>query len=186
MTIWLCYREFSSFFIHFIVTEPQQWPVKWSESCSVLSDSLWPLGYTVHGILQARTLGWVAFPFSRGSSQPRDRTQDSSLCRLILYQLRLKGIPRILEWVAYLFSRESSWFRNRTRVSCTAGGFFTNWDIRQWPRHCFILLKKKILIGVWLIHSTVLASGIQQSEPAPLHHKCIHIHAFFLRFFSRI
>ena len=29
---------------------------------------------TVHGILQARILEWVAFPFSRGSSQPRDRT----------------------------------------------------------------------------------------------------------------
>ena len=30
---------------------------------------------TVHGILQARILEWVAFPFSRGSSQPRDWTQ---------------------------------------------------------------------------------------------------------------
>ena len=33
------------------------------------------MDYTVHGILQARILEWVAFPFSRGSSQPRDRTQ---------------------------------------------------------------------------------------------------------------
>ena len=31
----------------------------------------------VHGLLQARTLEWVAFPFSRGSPQPRDRTQVS-------------------------------------------------------------------------------------------------------------
>ena len=31
--------------------------------------------YTVHGSLQARVLEWVAFPFSRGSSQPRDWTQ---------------------------------------------------------------------------------------------------------------
>ena len=29
------------------------------------------MDYTVHGILQARILEWVAFPFSRGSSQPR-------------------------------------------------------------------------------------------------------------------
>ena len=66
-----------------------------SESCSFVSDSLWPHGlYTVHGILQARILEWVAFPFSRGSSQPRDRTG------WILYQLNYKGIPRILEWVA--------------------------------------------------------------------------------------
>ena len=44
-----------------------------SESHSVVSDSLQSHGlYTVHGILQARILEWVAFPFSRGSSQPRD------------------------------------------------------------------------------------------------------------------
>ena len=38
-----------------------------------------PMGYTVHGILQARILEWVAFPFSRRSSQPRDRTQVSHI-----------------------------------------------------------------------------------------------------------
>ena len=41
-----------------------------------MSDSLQPRGlYTVHGTLQARILEGVAFPFSRGSSQPKDRTQ---------------------------------------------------------------------------------------------------------------
>ena len=34
-------------------------------------------GSSVHGILQARILEWVAIPFSRGSSQARDQTQDS-------------------------------------------------------------------------------------------------------------
>ena len=34
---------------------------------------------TVHGILQARILEWVAFLFSRGSSQPRDQTQVSRI-----------------------------------------------------------------------------------------------------------
>ena len=33
------------------------------------------MDYIVHGILQAKILEWVAFPFSRGSSQPRDWTQ---------------------------------------------------------------------------------------------------------------
>ena len=46
------------------------------------------------GILQARILEWVAFPFSRVSSQPRDQTG------WIIYQLNYKGSPRILEWVA--------------------------------------------------------------------------------------
>ena len=35
--------------------------------------------WTIHGILQARRLEWVAFPFSRGSSQPRDWTQVSHI-----------------------------------------------------------------------------------------------------------
>jgi len=38
-----------------------------------------PMDYTVHGILQARILEWVPFPFPRGSSQPRDRTQLSCI-----------------------------------------------------------------------------------------------------------
>ena len=36
-----------------------------------------PPGSSVHGILQARTLEWIAIPFSRGSSWPRDWTQVS-------------------------------------------------------------------------------------------------------------
>ena len=43
----------------------------------VASVSLRPHGHTVHEILQARILGWVAHPFSRGSSHPRDRTRVS-------------------------------------------------------------------------------------------------------------
>ena len=38
-----------------------------------------PTDYTVHGILQARILEWVAFPFSRGSSELRDQTQVSCI-----------------------------------------------------------------------------------------------------------
>ena len=38
-----------------------------------------PWDYTVHVILQARILEWVAVPFSRGSSQSRDQTQVSHI-----------------------------------------------------------------------------------------------------------
>ena len=38
-----------------------------------------PPGFSVHGILQARILEWLAISFSRGSSQPRDRTQASCI-----------------------------------------------------------------------------------------------------------
>ena len=50
-----------------------------TESRSVVSDSLGPMHGLVHEILQARILEKVAFPFSRGSSQPRDPTQISCI-----------------------------------------------------------------------------------------------------------
>ena len=50
--------------------------VKVIQSCPTLGD---PIDCTVHGILQARILEWVAVAFSRGSSQPRDRTQVSHI-----------------------------------------------------------------------------------------------------------
>ena len=54
--------------------------MKVAQSCLTLCDIM---DYTVRGILQARTLEWVAIPFSRGSSQPRDWTQVSHIaCRL--------------------------------------------------------------------------------------------------------
>ena len=61
-----------------------------------------------------RILEWVAFPFSRGSSQPSYRTQVSSHCRWILSQLSHKGSPRMMERVAYPFSSRSSQHRNQT------------------------------------------------------------------------
>ena len=50
--------------------------MKVTQLCPDLCD---PMDYTVHDILRARILEWVAFPFSRGSSQPRDQTQVSHI-----------------------------------------------------------------------------------------------------------
>ena len=59
-------------------------PYKWSEvakSCLTLCD---PMDYSltdfsIHGIFQGRVPEWLAISFSRGSSQPRDRTQVSRI-----------------------------------------------------------------------------------------------------------
>ena len=55
--------------------------MKVTQSCPALCDpkdcSL--PGSSVHGILQARILEWVAIPFSRGSFQPGDQTQVSHI-----------------------------------------------------------------------------------------------------------
>ena len=65
------------------------------------------MDYTIHGILQARVLEWVASLFSRGSSQPRDQTQVSCI------------------------AGGSSQPRVQTQVSCIAGGFFTSWATKE-------------------------------------------------------
>ena len=51
-------------------------------------------GYSVHGILQARILNYVAVPFSRGYSQPRDQTQVACIADRFLNTIAL-GSPYI-------------------------------------------------------------------------------------------
>ena len=52
------------------------WCLKVTQLCPTLCN---PMDYTIHGILQARILEWVAFPFSRGSSQPRNWNRVSCI-----------------------------------------------------------------------------------------------------------
>ena len=68
--------------------------VKVSQSYPTLRD---PMDYTVRGILQARILEWVAFPFSRGIFPTQGLNPGLQHCRQILYQLSHKGSPKILE-----------------------------------------------------------------------------------------
>ena len=90
---------------------------KWKWSHSIVSHSLQPYGShqdppgssSIHGIFEARILEWVVIFFSRGSSQPRDRTQVSHAA-------------------GRLFTDPDSPTRGWTCISCgshIAGGFFT-------------------------------------------------------------
>ena len=102
-----------------------------TESRSVVSDSFQP-HRLYHGILQARVLEWVAFPFC--TIFPTQGLNPGLLhYRWILYQLSHKGSPRTLEWVAYPFFSGSSQPRNRTRVSCIAGRFFIKLNYQGSP-----------------------------------------------------
>ena len=65
--------------------------VQVSQSCPTLCS---PIHYTVHGILQARILEWVAFPFSRGSSQPRDQTRVSYIAGRIFINWAIREACR--------------------------------------------------------------------------------------------
>ena len=83
-----CKRQVSNCQSHFWENQGEMirhWiPEWWWFSHSVMSNSCDPMvcsppGSSVHGILQARILEWVAIPFSRGSSWPRGQTQVSCI-----------------------------------------------------------------------------------------------------------
>ena len=69
-------------------------------SCVQLYDPMdySPPGSSVHGILQARILEWAAFPSSRGSSWPRDRTHVSSIGRQVLYHWAICKMWDVSSW----------------------------------------------------------------------------------------
>ena len=115
------------------------WKVKFAESYLTLCN---PMDYIVHGILQARVLEWVAVPFSRGSSQPRDQTQVSLIAGRFFTSWATREAQELLQWVAYPFSSLSSQLRNQSKVSCIAGGFFTSWAIKEAPIHVEVWQKR--------------------------------------------
>ena len=100
---------------------------KWSESRSVMSDSLQPHWLYSAWISPGQNIGVSSRSLLQGIFPTQGLNPGLPYCRQILYQLSHQGSPRILEWGAYPFASGSSRPRNWTRVSCIAGGFFTSW-----------------------------------------------------------
>ena len=98
----------------------------------MVSDSLRPMDYTVHGILQARIREWVAVPFSGGLVQPRDRTQLSHSAGRFFTSWATRETQEYWSGGLSLLQRIFP-TRNWTGISYIAGGFFTNWDTRETP-----------------------------------------------------
>ena len=102
-----------------------------SESCSVMFDSLWPHGLYSSWNSPGQNTGVGSLSLLQGIFPTQELNPGLLCCRQILYQLSHKDSPRILEWIAYPFSSGSSRPRNQPWVSCIAGGFFTNWAMRE-------------------------------------------------------
>ena len=105
--------------------------MKWSESLSVVSDSLRPHGLYIPWNSPGQNTGVGSLSLLQGIFPTQRLIPGLLHCRWILYQLSHKGSLKMLEWVAYPFSSWSSQPRNWTRVSCIAGRFFTKWAIRE-------------------------------------------------------
>ena len=127
-----------------------------TKSCPSLCDpkDCSPLGSSVHGILQARILEWVAVHFSRGSSWPRNQTLGLGLIlHLVMqkawhsYQTGQKVKHKIFHYKVYI--KVAKYFKSHTStfgryeqmcflfISCIAGRFFTFWATRL--HTCFLL-----------------------------------------------
>ena len=105
--------------------------MKWSESHSVVSDSWRPHGLYSPWNSPGQNSGVCSLSLLQGIFPTQGSNPGLPHCRQILYQLSHKQSPRILEWVAYPFSCGCFRPSNGTGISCIAGGFFTNWAIRE-------------------------------------------------------
>ena len=87
-------------------------------------------GSSIHGNLQARILEWVAIPFSRGSSWPRDWIWVSCIAGRFFTIWAITEAPRIQEWVVIPFFRGSSQPRDQTWLSMLQADFLL---LRSFP-----------------------------------------------------
>ena len=106
--------------------------MKVAQSCPILWDPMdcSPPASSVHGILQARILEWVAIPFSRGSSQPRIKPRSPAL-QVDSLPSEPPGKPKNTRVIAYPLSSGCSQPMSQTGVSCIAGRFFTSWATKE-------------------------------------------------------
>ena len=96
-----------------------------------MSDSLWPHGLYSPWNSPGQNTGVGSLSLLQGIFPTQGSNPGLPHCRWVLYQLSHKGSPRMLEWGACPFSSRSSRPRDQTGVSCIAGGFLTNWAIRE-------------------------------------------------------
>ena len=107
------------------------------KSCPTLCDPMGcsPLDTSVHGISQARILKWVTILFSRGSSQPRDRTHVSCLPFLHwqadFFFLPLEPPGHTITWVDVILFHISETLRTGLINHCPIQGFPAGSDSKE-------------------------------------------------------
>ena len=129
--------------LQFMRLQSRTWLSNWRTKGSNTTISEWkslsrvwlcnPMECTLHGILQARILDWVAFPFSRGTSQPKDHTQGPQM-QVDYLPAEPPGKPKntgvgSLSLLQQIFpTQKSNWGLLQFRRN-----FFTNWATREAP-----------------------------------------------------
>ena len=109
-----------------------------------------PPGSSLYGILQAKILEWVAIPFSRGSSRPRDQTWISCIDRWTLYHWAIRETPENINRYSLLIQRQ--------RGICWRSGKpkFTSVPDRKNPKDTE---NNKGSMCIWRVSGTKLSTG---------------------------
>ena len=118
------------------------------------------LGYTVHGVLQARILEWVSVPFSRGSSQPRDQTKVSHIAG---------GFFTILATREALFMSQFSQFSSVAQL-CLALCDRMDCSMPGLPVHHQLLEFTQTRVH-WVGDAIYPSHPLSSSSPAPPRHR---------------
>ena len=130
-----------------------RWPKYWSytklNKPATKGKTLWKVAqlcllcepimvYTVHGIFQIRILEWVAYPFSSGSSLPRNQTGLSCIAGRFFTNWAIRKAPKILYQSTYMRYLESSNpQQQRTEQWCPGAVGRRGWGVSvQWGQSC--------------------------------------------------
>ena len=108
-----------------------------TQSCDPTDCS--PPDSSVRGILQARILEWVAIPFSRGSSQPRDQAQVFCIADRFFTVWATREAPQI---------GQPKWVHPEVLTASLTRG----WDWQETPCHCRLLPGSSALLFFWVNH----------------------------------
>ena len=97
------------------IKETNRKPVLVAQSCPTLCNPMHysPPGSSVHRILQASILEWVAMPFSWGSSRPRDQTWVSCIAGRFFTIWATREAPWLVHGKCYLSVLVFSWLEDR-------------------------------------------------------------------------
>ena len=101
---------------------PTKGIAKVTQLCPTLCN---PMDSTAHGILQASILEWVAIPFSRGSSQPRDWTQVSHVAGGLFTSWGIRETQQRAWWFSNPIGRKRGSGCENTYTSCSGFGMFS-------------------------------------------------------------
>ena len=112
------------------------------------------MDYIVPGILQARILQCVAFPFSRGSSQPRDQTQVSCITGWFFTSWATRGAQESWNgsFIPSPADLSDSGIERGTPASQVDS--LTNWAIREAPKVCLLQIFPTQRSNLGLLHYT--------------------------------